>query len=153
MILAKQKNDVLQTLLEAKLSSGELTFARFMGTAEQLYLSVLDNVRRIVDLLRSIESIDTARINDLLDELKSSKTLSKDEEKVRVALETQKTLYQGQIEDIHKYLRENEEVLAMLDTNSATVAKMETSQSREATTSLESAMEDMRNLVNRAKTI
>lgn len=151
MKLAKRKNDALQTLLTQKLEPSELTFGRFMGTAEQLYLSVLDNVRRIVDCLRSVESIDPARIKKRLREITQSKRPSDDDAKERVALEEQEKLRVAQIEDIHRLLRENEEVLMQLDATTAVIAKMETAQAREATVSLETAMDDMRRLAQRTK--
>lgn len=43
----------IKGLLESKFSKGELSYGRILGTAEQLYLSVLDNLNTIVEILRS----------------------------------------------------------------------------------------------------
>lgn len=121
MDLAKKKNDALQKLLEEKLVAGELTSMRFMGHAEQLYLSVLDNVRRIIGLLRSIESMEKGKLRD-------------DQESL-----------------IQTYLKENEEALELLDRTNISVATMETGQGKEATLDLETAMGEMRRLIERVK--
>lgn len=151
MKLAKQKNDSLSKLLEQKLSADELTFARFAGTAEQLYFSVLDNIRRETDLLRSIESIDLSRIERRLKEIVRRKTLDADDEREKIALEGQRDLRQEQLEQAGTLIRQNEEALTQFDRTSAAVARMETSKSRDATVNLETAMEDLRRLVNRTK--
>lgn len=151
MKLAKQKNDTLKTLLEQKLSADELTSARFAGTAEQLYFSVLDNVRRITDLLRSVESIDVARIDRRLKEIFRRKSQNGDEGKEKAALEGQKGLRAEQLDRISMLLRENEEALTQFDRTTAAVASMETSKSRDASVGLETVMEDLRKLVKRTK--
>ncbi len=151
MRLAKEKNDALDTLLKQKLSADELTFARFMGTAEQLYFSVLDNVRRVTDLLRSVESIDLARIEKRLREISKHKTPNGDDGKEKVALEGQKNLRQEQLDRIGTLLRENEEALTQFDRTTAAVASMETSKARDASVGLETVMEDLQRLVNRTK--
>jgi DNA-binding helix-hairpin-helix protein with protein kinase domain len=150
MNLAKVKNDALQVLLEKKLSQGELTFLRFMGTSEQLYLSILDNVRRIVDHLRTIVSIDPLRIERRIKEIDRIKSQNDDEIRERAALIAQQEERDKQVKLIKKLLRENEEALAQLDRTSSVIASMETGQGREATISLEVAMEEIRSLIKRS---
>ena len=60
-------------VLGKKLSPQEMTFSRYMGSAEQVYLSVLDNLDKMATILESISTIDVSYIEDRLQALKKLK--------------------------------------------------------------------------------
>ena len=59
----------VRDLLNDKLNSGELAFGRFIGAAEQVYLSTLDNLKQVVATLQSVGSIDPEYINSRIMQL------------------------------------------------------------------------------------
>ena len=56
---AVERFESLKKTLDEKLSPGELTYGRYLGAAEQVYLSVLDNLSIMAALLQSVAAIDT----------------------------------------------------------------------------------------------
>ena len=54
----KEKFDAFKLVLASKLQETELTYARYLGIAEQVYFAVLDNLSRVVNVSRSMAAID-----------------------------------------------------------------------------------------------
>ena len=71
----QEKYQNVRELLEQKLSSGELAFGRFIGAAEQVYLSTLDNLKQAVTIMRSAGSIDPVYINERLKHLEVNQNI------------------------------------------------------------------------------
>jgi len=62
--------DNLRAVLNRRLSAGELTYGRYLGAAEQVANSVVDNLRDVDVTLRSIRSIDADAIGERLNHLR-----------------------------------------------------------------------------------
>jgi len=150
--IAQKGFDVLQEILAEKLSPQELFFGRFLGTAEQLHLAILDNIREIASLLKSVGVIDADYIEDRLKKLsrleKEGKFTKADEEE-REALGASLGIREEQFEKINVLLTRNEEALTALDRTRAEVAQMRTSASGEATMDLETARAELERLARR----
>ncbi|ETW97766.1 MAG: hypothetical protein ETSY1_21420 [Candidatus Entotheonella factor] len=58
----REKFDNLVAILDQKLDRRELTYHRYCGSAEQVYLSVLDHLQDVTTLLQSIRAIDPAYV-------------------------------------------------------------------------------------------
>ncbi|MFV2062907.1 MAG: hypothetical protein ACC726_05265 [Chloroflexota bacterium] len=64
-----EKRDNLVTMLDRRLDTGELTYSRYLSTAQQVYLAVVSNPREVSVALGSISTIDPDYIDDRLAEL------------------------------------------------------------------------------------
>ena len=144
----KEKLENFYLILGKKLSSTELMALRFSGTAEQLYLCVLDNLRQMTILLQSVSTIDERELNTRLDAFERMAERSLLDEREMQALKEEKHLRESKLEEVATLLTENEEALADLDAFAVTVADMKTD-SREAAMRMEDARNELAETVRR----
>jgi hypothetical protein len=140
----------LRSILGEKLNAGELTYSRYLGTAEQVYLSVLDNLQNIATLLKSIRTIDRDYIEDRMSSMKALKKLTAADEQEMETLEKRAQLRDEQLKKIDTLLAHNEKALTELDQTTTSIASVQTSQGR-AKVDLESAMKDLEELAKRSQ--
>ncbi|CAK8723936.1 hypothetical protein GCAAIG_13870 [Candidatus Electronema halotolerans] len=114
--------DKLRSLLAAKFQQGELSYSRFLGAAEQVYLGSLDNLQRIVSLLESAGGIDADYIERRLANLEQLR--SEADRKERQTLLRRRQLRTKQLEQINELLTANEEAMTALEETVASVAAM-----------------------------
>lgn len=146
----QNRYESMKAVLQDKLSSGELTYNRFIGTAEQVYLSVLDNLQGISTLIKSADNIDEDYIKGRFSALKKlDKLASADEEEIET-LEKRMQLRQKQVDEINDLLTKNERAMTELDQATASLATAKVAQGR-ANVDLESAMSDLEDLAKRAQ--
>lgn len=145
----QEKFENVRELLEMKLRGEELTFGRFFGAARQVSLSVLDNLKDLVGLLKSAGSIRPEYIMERLDKLASRIQRTEQDEKQEKALETQLELRNTQLEKAHRLLTKNEEAMADLEKISAAIAEWQTD-TRFAATDFESAITRLQELAAQA---
>lgn len=146
----KDKFDRFKDMLSEKFNSSELTFGRFLGTSEQVYLAVLDNLEKIVHSLESMNSIDLAYVEERLTHLNS---LSNPEEADKAEIETmnkRKTLHEKQRESVNKLLTYNEEAMTEIDLSMSSIASAETNPDR-ASVDIEFARSELVRLAERTK--
>ena len=140
----------LREILADKVGSGELIHSRYLGVAEQVYLSVLDNLGDMIPILKSAGTIDADHISGRLKELKRLENpTGADREEVetltkRTALRTQ------QLQRVNVLLTRNEEALTHLDDATAAVANMDTDEAQ-ASIDLEAAIEELQRLAKIAQ--
>src|SRR5688572_6817990 len=67
-----EKLRIFEDVLDDKLDPKELTFQRFMGIAEQVYLSGLDNLRQVASVRKSAGGVDEAYIRNRIRQLKAT---------------------------------------------------------------------------------
>jgi hypothetical protein len=120
----RAKFDKLSSLLAAKFSQGELSYGRFLGAAEQVYLGGLDNLQRVAALLESVGGIDLTYIDKRLANL--DKPDSEADRKEREALVRRQRLRSEQLARIDELLAGNEEALTALEETMVAVAAMST---------------------------
>jgi len=153
-----EKFSAFQTMLAKKLNPSEITYGRYLGMAEQVYLGAIDNLQSLVDALKAMQVIDIAFIQKRMLELDKVK---KDAEHLRAkglddinaseykALSKRFELYQAQKSKVEKLLSQNEEALTQLDVTIAAVAELSTND-KAASMDLESAMSELQVLASRA---
>jgi predicted nucleotidyltransferase len=107
-----------------KLAIDELTFQRYSGAAENAYLSVLDNLKDVVAVLRSLDSIDVDGVQARLQQLETSSDTRATEEKS--ALEERLALLRSQTERAQLRLSKNEVVMTKMEQISARAAEWQT---------------------------
>ena len=120
------KLDNVQELLGMKLRPNEITYGRFLGAAEQVSLSVLDNLNIVVGLLKSATSIEPGYINSRLKEINLKKKPSQEEEDQRRSLQDRLDLWNKQLLKVDQLMARNEEAMTEMERISAAVAQWQT---------------------------
>lgn len=147
-LFIKEKYDTFRTMLDQKLKRGELTYARFLGAAEQVYLGGLDTLRRIVVLLQSVSTIDPDYIARRLAELEQVVAPDPADEREYATLKKRLALMEQQLKQVNSLLTDNEESMTIMSQTIATVAQMRTGGDL-ASMDLETAMENLQEIASR----
>jgi hypothetical protein len=145
-------SDKLRTfedVLDDKLDPGEITFQRFMGIAEQVYLSGLDNLRQVASARKGAGAVDETYIRSRIKQLKSGDgpELSKAKKDEVASLEKQLEIATKHSGSVEALLAQNEQALAQMDAALAAVAEMKTGS---ASVGMETAMADLQHIASRA---
>ncbi len=148
-VFIKEKYDKFRTMLDQKLKRGELTYARFLGAAEQVYLGGLDTLRQVVVLLESVSTIDPDYIAKRLAELERVAAPDPADEREYATLKKRLDLMEQQLKQVNSLLTDNEESMTIMNESIATVAQMRTGGDL-ASMGLETAMEDLQELAGRS---
>lgn len=146
----KEKFSSFTSMLSEKFSASELTFGRFLGTSEQVYLAVLDNLEKIVHSMESMNSIDLTYVETRLTHLNS---LTSPEAADLAEIETmkkRKALHEKQRESVNRLLTCNEEAMTELDLSMSSIASAETMPDR-ASVDMEFARGELMRLAERTK--
>gem|GEM_PF-1402786 len=126
-VKVKLKYDNLNQLLEQKLGSGEINVGGLWAAGEQVYLGVLDNLRDVAAILRSVSTIDSDYIHGRLKELSRNSHRGESDPRERETLRKRMKLREQQLGKISELLTRNEEALTHLEEASAAVAEAEAS--------------------------
>ncbi len=138
-----------ESVLEDRLEPGELTYLRYRGIAEQVFLASLDNLDRAADALAGIAAIDEDFIRARRAALQAEPGGADLSAEVQ-ALDTRLALLETHRGDLRRLLTQNEQAMTTLDVTSSAVAKLATGK-RHATTDLDSAMQELQRLAERAR--
>jgi hypothetical protein len=138
----------LRDVLNSRLNAGEVTFARYMGAAEQVYLSALDNLRDIDVALRSVQSIDAASIERQLAQLRTFSRASAAQQQQIDSLVERQDLIERQHRRVTELLTQNESALTGLLNAATAMANAETQAA--ASIDAETAMAELERLAARA---
>lgn len=134
-------------LLEQKFSPSEITFGRYYSAAERTFLAVLDNLNRNATSLENLDAIDPNYIEEQLKKL--SIDPSKNREEIN-SFNERKMLREKQTNIVNEILSFNEKAITDFDRVSTALSEIKT-QSGHSDVSLDSAMEELTELANRAK--
>jgi hypothetical protein len=148
----KEKYQAFESLLRRKLDPKEMTFSRFLGMTEQVFLAGLDNLTRISDALKGLSAIDVQHISRRLQHLQSDGIESEAQDREIAALKERMTLLERQRDRIDGWLAENEVAMTQIDQAMAAIGEMDTSQGH-AVMDIESAMAELKTIAARAKNI
>ncbi len=141
----REKRDSLVAVLGRRMDTGELTYARYESTAQQVYLAVISNLREIAIARRSISAIDTAYVNARLAELGEGDT--PDARAESSSLEDRRALATAQEAKISYLLAQNESAMTLLDRTSTALADAPIGLTPQAT---EAALAALRELADQA---
>jgi hypothetical protein len=139
-----------EEVLRRKLKPTELTFNRYLGMTEQVFLAGLDNLRQIADASRSIGGIDATATRTRIEQLEGAASRSSAQEQELQALQERQALLQRQYAKIETWLAENEQALTQLDRVIAAISDMDTAQDH-AQMDMEPAMQELKTLIERAQ--
>ena len=146
----QEKMEAFQEVLGDKLGPHELTHARFLGVAEQVCLSGIDNLRSIALAARSSASIDAGYIRARIAKLEKSGAASAAQAEELAGLKEQLRVQAEHAERTEQRLAQNEQALARLDAALAAVAAMRTEPDR-AAVSMETAIDELSRIAQRAR--
>jgi hypothetical protein len=139
----------VQELLGMKLNTNEVTYGRFLGAAEQVSLSVLDNLSIVVGLLKSATSIDPGYIHSRLKEINAKEDLTKEEADQHNSLQERLDLWNSQMQRVGQLMARNEEAMTEMERISAAVAQWQSGR-RFADSEFESAIIQLHALAQQA---
>jgi hypothetical protein len=140
----------LQEILAGKVDRHELIYSRFLGVAEQVYLSVLDNLGDVIPVLKGVSAIDTEYISHRLNELRQIENPTDADREEVETITKRKALRDQQLQRVNVLLTRNEEAMTQMDDATAAVANMDTDEAR-ASLDLETAIEELQRLAKLAQ--
>lgn len=144
-----EKIKAFEEVMDEKLGKQELTYGRFLGIAEQVYLSGIDNLRQIALAMKGMETVDEKYIRQRIAALETG-TRSEARNTELASLKQQLDLRKEQLNRIDACLAQNEQALAQLDAALAAIAEMKTG-SAQSGTNMETAMNDLQSIARRAR--
>lgn len=118
----QEKRDNLADVLGRRLDAGELTYARYLTTAQQVYTSALDNLHEVAVGLKSISAIDAEYIDRRLDELENEEESGGAAERERTSLEDRRALRDTQDKKVAELLAQNESAMTLIDKTATALA-------------------------------
>lgn len=114
--------DNLAEILEHKFDTSELTYKRYYGMAQEVFLSSVDNLNEIALSLKSIEEIDKKYIRSRLKELDSNDPLDRQEMET---LEKRMGLFSATEQQVRSLLIENEKAMTLMSETAIEIAKID----------------------------
>jgi hypothetical protein len=142
-----QKRQSLINVLQRRLDAGELTYARYLSTSQQVFASALDNLHEIALASESISTIDETYIDRRIAELDGDDSDAESADRERATLERRRELRQTQRRKIAQLLAQNESALTALDRTTTALADVPIGKKPE---DAEAAMAALEELADRA---
>lgn len=118
----QQKRQSLINVLERRLDAGELTYSRYLATAQQVYASALDNLHEVAVASESISTIDEQYIRRRLAELDDDDADRTAAARERDTLERRLELRNSQRRKIARLMAQNESALTALNRTTTALA-------------------------------
>ncbi len=141
----QEKRDSLVGVLNRRLEAGEMTYARYLSTAQQVYLAALENLREVAVAEQSVSAIDDDYINQRLEELVDQEDETATAE--RTSLEDRRSLRETQKKKVADLLAQNESAMTLLDRTATALADAPIGRQPQ---DAEAAMEALQEMADRA---
>lgn len=142
-----QKRQSLINVLQRRLDAGELTYARYLSTSQQVFSSALDNLHEVAVAYESISTIDEGYIDRRIAELVGDDSDAESAERERATLERRREMRTTQRRRIAQLLAQNESALTALDRTTTALADVPIGKKPE---DAEAAMAALEELADRA---
>ncbi|SDK73404.1 hypothetical protein SAMN05421823_103410 [Catalinimonas alkaloidigena] len=134
--------DALVEMLQTKFETTELTYQRYYGIAQEVFLASIDNLSEVALSLQSIDGIDVFEIQRRL----KAPILMPGE---REALQKRLALYEAEKRDIEQRYLENERAQTQIAETTVAISNIDVS-NKEARLTMEEAMRELVELTKRA---
>lgn len=148
LTLFQRKFENFNHILNRKLQPSELTYNRYLATAEQVYLNGLDNLEKAALALQSVAAIDSdmlrKKLRDLQDHPRGQAQQTSDQIVERLAL------HQTQNQRVRDLFVQNEAALTRLDQVSTQLANTDL-KSGKAVMDMDQAMGELALLIENAQ--
>ena len=143
--LFMSKFDNFKDILERKFSPQELTYGRYLGIAEQVFLAGLDNLDSYYLAIKSVSAVD---IDNLQQKIRHA---DEHHQSVEIdALKKRLVIYQQQLKKVEELKQQNEIALTELDHVTTKLANVQT-QKGMADIDMDLAMEELSRMAHRAE--
>jgi hypothetical protein len=138
-----QKRQSLINVLQRRLDAGEITYARYLSTSQQVFSSALDNLHEIALASESISTIDETYIDRRLAELDGDDSDAESADRERATLERRRELRHTQRRKIAQLLAQNESALTALDRTTTALADVPIGKKPEDADAAMAALEEL----------
>ena len=136
----------LVDVLKRILSEGELTFGRYLGAAETVYKSGIENLDQIVTILTSIREIDRDELESKIRRLNRVSEKTEADGRLFKTFQERASLYDNAKSEVENLLVSNEEALTTLDKTAGAVGMIK---KNNGGCDLDDAMADLLSLIGR----
>ncbi len=147
--LLRNKLESLTQVLKRRLDSGEMTYGRYLGMAQEVYGAALDNLHEVAVALRSVSTIDAGYLRKHLADLERERQRSDDHERELKALRDRGALLEDTNRRVSQLMAQNESAMTVIDQTSSALAATRTAKGH-ATLDAETAMAELEQLARRA---
>jgi len=147
---AKEKYHNFVEILDTQIYKTELTYSRYLGIGEQVYLLILDNLTRITLLLKSMSDDNVNSVSARLKSLGSQLNMTEKQLEEKKILERQLKRLRDQDKFVDNIISTNEIALAKLDETQAAIASIQTKHGR-ASMEIEDVMSELVRLTEGAE--
>lgn len=148
LLRLKDKFENLKDILIRRFDRGELTHGRYLATAEQVYLSVIDNLFEIEVALRSVSKIDAKYVNKRLKDLTKLAAMEEEHVKEQQSLEERLRLLGKQQGKVKHLSAQNAEALTGMDKIASALADTRINRGH-ASADAQTTMKQLEELANR----
>jgi hypothetical protein len=143
--------ETIRSTLSDKLKTTEVTYGRYISSAEQVYLAVLDNAVTIASILKTLNQVDTAYIQERLNALQMLSNPDEADRQEHQTILERSQLYEAQISKVNALITKNEIAITEMGKMSVALADLRTARGQ-ASVDLESAIGEMEQLAKRVQT-
>jgi DNA-binding transcriptional MerR regulator len=140
----------LKEILRRVLDVNELTYGRYLGIAEQVYLSAIDNLHEAALARQAIATIDLSYIDARLRELEKGAAPHDEAASEIESLRARRELHAEQLAKVEELLAQNEVAMTQMDVAAAAIAAIKTGP-RSARVDFETAMSELTRLADTAQ--
>lgn len=147
----QHKFDTLVEILNTKFDEGQLTYSRYYGIAQEVFLSGIDNLTSILMALKTLKSIDINYISERLLALDKEKDKSLPIQKEYDALQRSLGSHKEQEDLVKELLAENESAMTQIDEATIALSKIERTLDKEAEIDMENSMKSLQEMIHRTK--
>lgn len=137
------KRQSLINVLERRLDAGELTYARYLSSSQQVFASALDNLHEVAVAYESISTIDEPYIARRLAELDADDSDVESADRERATLERRRELRNDQRRRIAQLLAQNEAALTALNRTTTALADVPIGKKPEDADAAMAALEEL----------
>lgn len=137
------KRQSLINVLQRRLDAGELTYARYLSTSQQVFRSALDNLHELAVAYESISTIDETYIDRRLAELEADDSDAESADRERATLERRREMRTTQRRRIAQLLAQNESALTALDRTTTALADVPIGKKPEDADAAMAALEEL----------
>ena len=137
------KRQSLINVLQRRLDAGELTYARYLSTSQQVFASTLDNLHEVAVASESISTIDESYIDRRLAELADDDSDADAATRERDTLERRREMRTTQRRRIAQLLAQNESALTALDRTTTALADVPIGKQPEDADAAMAALEEL----------
>ena len=139
----------LVDMLDTKFINSQLTYQRYYGIAQDVYLGGIENLNEIITSYKILDNIDIDHIKTNIKKLSKNKNLQNYEVKELDALNRSNDLYNKQNEKIESLISQNSTALLDITTTLAGISEIKRKSNSSASVDMENSMNELQKLSNK----